>query len=226
MDLRERFSDPQEGARIIQDSVQGRMWTMLPGIVQSFSIENGAPFVSVQPAVKGIRVADDQTVTSVDLPLLPHCPVLYPRGGGCSLTFPIVAGDECMVVFGSRSIDEWWQNGEAQPAYDLRQHDLSDGIAIIGLTSLKRPLSNISTTSTQLRSDDGRTVIDLNASSGVVTITVPNGLNVVGPMHVTGPVTADSTITAMGDIKAGSISLEGHVHSGVQSGSGKTGMPL
>ena len=36
----------------------------------------------------------------------------------------------------------------------------------------------------------------------------------------------NGNITATGDIRAGAISLESHVHSGVQTGSGNTGAPL
>jgi len=40
-----------------------------------------------------------------------------------------------------------------------------------------------------------------------------------------GTLTVNGAITATGDVKAGSISLESHVHGGVQSGGSKTGAP-
>ena len=46
-----------------------------------------------------------------------------------------------------------------------------------------------------------------------------------GSASMTGNFTVNGTITATGDIKAGSISLESHVHSGIQSGSSNTGLP-
>ncbi|MGC8050122.1 Gp138 family membrane-puncturing spike protein, partial [Salmonella enterica] len=78
-----------------------------------------------------------------------------------SMTFPVAQGDECLVVFASRCIDSWWQSGGIQEQAELRMHDLSDGFAILGFRSQPRALSNISTTSAQLRSDDGATFIDL-----------------------------------------------------------------
>src|SRR5260363_73502 len=72
--------------------------------------------VTVRPAIQGVvRRLDRETATvrteAVELPLLGDVPVFFPRGGGCTLTFPVQKGDECVVVFASRCIDGWWQSG-------------------------------------------------------------------------------------------------------------------
>ena len=55
------------------------MWTALPGIVQSF--DPVAMTVSVQPAVAG-RISDEAgKAASVDMPILPDVPVVFPGGG-------------------------------------------------------------------------------------------------------------------------------------------------
>lgn len=123
-----------------------------------------------------------------------------------------------MLAFSSRALDGWWQSGGAQPPSDLRSHDLSDAIAFVGLTSTARPLTNISTTSTQLRSDDGGTVIDLQPSTKVITLT---GSTVA----INANVTVSGTIVATGNVTAAGIDLEHHVHGGVQTGSGVTSGP-
>jgi len=215
-DLRERYADREEMQRTWLDSLQSRLWTALPGVIQSVTWDNGAPFAAVKIAAKINAIADDLTRTAMDFPILPHCPLHFPRGGGFSLTFPVSAGDECLVVFASRSIDEWWQNGEGQPQYDTRRHDLSDGIAFVGLTSNARPQSNISTTSTQLRSDDGGTVLDL--AKGAITLTA-------ALVTINGSVQINGSASATGDIVGGGISLDKHAHTGVESGSGTSGPP-
>lgn len=225
MEIVERYNDPQENARVAEDALQARIWTMLPGIVQSVTVSGGVPVASVQLAIKGYDNHPDGTRTFHDLPILPHCPIVFPRGGGYSMTFPIKKGDECMVQFASRSIDEWWQTGKGQPPYDFRKHDLSDGVCFVGLTSRAKPLSGISTSTAQFRSDDGATLVELNASGHAVRIVGSGGITLDGPVHVTGAITADSTITAKGDVKAGGISLQNHKHSGVQPGGGMTGGP-
>lgn len=235
MDRRERYDDPLEAARTAQDGAQAQMWTALPGIVQSF--DAGALTVSVQPAIQG-RTTDRLGVSSnVNLPMLVDVPVVFPRGGGVSLTFPVKAGDECLVVFTSRCMDGWWQDGGVKPALDRRMHDLSDGMAILGPWSQKTKIGSVSTTAAQLRSEDGATLIEL--ASGHVTVTATtvivnsttatinaSGTATVKAAAITldGPVSATSTITAAGAITGGTVVLQTHVHT-ASGGSGIGGPP-
>lgn len=146
---------------------QAGIWTAMPGIIESYDdVENT---VTVQPAIQG-QVRDKKGKLSwVTLPLLIHVPVCFPRGGGFILTFPIAKDDECLVVFASRCIDAWWQNGGVAPQIELRKHDLSDGFCIPGPTSLPQVPVNISTTDVQLRSNDGQTYIGINPA-GLVRV--------------------------------------------------------
>ena len=80
------------------------------------------------------RVLPDETIRS--MPILVDCPVFTLQGGGATLTFPIEAGDECIVLFADRNIDAWFANGAQAAPFDGRLHDLSDGIALVGLNYL------------------------------------------------------------------------------------------
>lgn len=160
MDRGERINDPIEAARAALDGRQAEIWTALPGLVESF--DPAAMTVSVQPAVKG-QVQDERgTASAVDMPLLADVPVVFPCGGGFSLTYPIKPGDECLVVFASRCIDGWWQSGGVGGTPDERMHDLSDGIAIVGPRSQARKLiPAVDADNVQLRTDDGKAHITM-----------------------------------------------------------------
>lgn len=215
MDRRERYSDPLEAVRAAQDGHQAQMWTALPGIIQSF--DANALSATVQPAIKG-SVKDKAGISSnVDLPLLVDVPVVFPHGGGMTLTFPLKQGDECLVVFASRCIDGWWQDGGSQPALDRRMHDLSDAFAIPGPFSQKRLIPAVSTTAAQLRSNDGATFVEV--LDGKITV------KATSVVIDTPTATFTGKIVAAGDVTAGTISLQQHVHLGVQSGSGISGVP-
>ncbi|WP_413206709.1 Gp138 family membrane-puncturing spike protein, partial [Rhodospirillum sp. A1_3_36] len=137
-----------------QDGRQAEIWTALPGIIQSY--DPLAITVTVQPSLKGILTDGRGKATEVTLPLLVDVPVCFPCGGGFTLTFPIKPGDEAMVVFSSRCIDSWWQSGGIQDQAEQRMHDLSDGMAIVGLRSQPRVLNPVADPeNVQLRSDDG-----------------------------------------------------------------------
>jgi len=184
MDPRERIGDTHEAVRVALDAQQAQIWTGLPGIIQSY--QPAAQTVSVQPSVMGMVWVGDGQPGPVALPLLVDVPVQFPSGGGVTLTFPVANGDECFVEFSARCIDGWWAQGGVQPPLNSRMHDLSDAVAHLGFRSKPRALANVSTTSAQIRTDDGKTMVDVgNAgvtlTSGSVSLAVtPDGVAVTG----------------------------------------------
>ncbi len=174
MDRRERTNDPEVALREAFDGMRAGLWTALPGTIESF--DPATMTCQVQPGLKMQVRALDGTITSVALPLLVDCPVQFPSGGNCTLTFPVTRGDECLVVFASRCIDSWWQSGGVQEQAELRMHDLSDGFVLLGFRSKPRALSSVSTTTAQLRSDDGKTYVDLDPAGQIVKVKAPGGM--------------------------------------------------
>jgi len=199
IDPRERFNDPEETLRVLFESMARELWTSCVGIIESFNAE--LQTATVQPAIKAMVQGIDGKWTAQALPLLLDVPVYFPSGGGCSLTFPVATGDECLVCFADRCIDGWWQNGGVQLPITPRAHDLSDGMCFVGFRSKPEKINNLSTTATELRADDGLTKIALNPTAKTINILAPNGL-FINDKRV------DDT----------------HTHSGVTTGSGSTGV--
>ena len=127
MDYRERFNDPEEQLRVSLEGHQAKMWTAMPGIITKVNLANQT--VSVQPAIQGSLASQDGTVKNVTMPICPDVPILFPSGGGYTLTFPVKVGDHCLLHVASRCIDGWWDTGKVLPAMDKRMHDLSDCFA-------------------------------------------------------------------------------------------------
>lgn len=103
-------------------------------------IKGGAPI--------GENGSSDRTLV---YPPLVNCPVVVLRGGTGALTLPIQKGDTCLVLFCDRDIDTWYSSGQIAAPNSDRMHDLSDGIAIVGLSSALNPLSNYNTNGPELR---------------------------------------------------------------------------
>lgn len=158
-DPRERLNDPEEALRAALDGLQAKLRTAMPGIIQSFNTTTMT--CVIQPAIQAKVRTPDGTLNDVSLPLLLDCPVQFAGGGGFSGTFPIAKGDECLVILSDRCIDAWWQLSGVQVQAELRMHDLSDGFCIPGIRSKPRVISNISTNSAQLRSDDGSSFFEV-----------------------------------------------------------------
>ena len=101
--------------------------TALPGSIISYDYTTQKAVI--QPLLN--KVWSDGTTTP--MPVLENVPVIFPRAGGASLTFPVVEGDTCLLLFIERSIDLWLtQGGQVNPD-DPRKFDLSDAVAIMGL---------------------------------------------------------------------------------------------
>ena len=217
----------------------------MPGIILSFDPD--AVTAVVQPGIRCSQRNNDGAVTTSEYPQLVDVPVVFPRGGGCTLTFPVNPGDECLLVFSDRCIDFWWQNGGVQEAVDPRQHDLSDAFAIVGPQSQAKKISSISTTAAQFRSDDGSTYLEINPTTKKIKLVAPGGFDVISPLStfsekvtITGLLTwmggmvgsivsgtaakITGAIEFMGTLKSNGKDIsDQHTHNGVQSGNGNSG---
>lgn len=78
----------------------------------------------------------------INYPLLQDVPVIVMSGGGANLTFPIKQGDQCVILFNDRSIDNWFQSGQVGPVSVSRFHSFADGLALVGLNSLNTLIQN------------------------------------------------------------------------------------
>lgn len=89
-----------------------------------------------------INIAPDGTRTLQERPLILECPVMTNFGGASHINLPIVKGDNCIVLFCDREIDNWLYNGGVQVPTTQRTHDISDAIAIVGLRDLRHSIQN------------------------------------------------------------------------------------
>lgn len=203
--LNSQVAGEQEMLNQLKKQVSSMLRVALPGTVESFDAETVT--ATIQLGILGLSDGE-----STALSVLNDVPVSFPRGGGCSLTFPVEKGDECLVIFADRSIDFWWQSGGIQEPVDDRMHDLSDAFCIVGPQSQAKKISGISTSAVELRSDDGGTKLSLNPSSGEINGTAPGGFNLNGLK-----ILPDGRL----QLVDGSI-VDKHTHGGVESGGSNT----
>lgn len=218
MDQRERHNDPQLALSAALSGLQSGIWTALPGEIQSFN--PAALTCVVQPTIKG-QVQDQYgNFTSVAMPLLLDCPVFFPAGGGCTLTFPLTKGDECLVVFASRCIDSWWQSGGVQERAEYRMHDLSDGFVFAGVRSQPRVLGSVSTSTTQLRTDDGAAYIEVNPANHAIKLKTSGNADVNVGGNLTAEAAGNITMTAPQITLNGAVTINGPLNQGTGSAGG------
>jgi len=205
------INDPVESLSVAFDGRQSNIWTAMPGIVTAVNLSEMT--CTVQPSIQGTVELENGTTQSVNLPVLIHVPIVFPSAGGFTITLPLAVNDEVLVVFSSRCIDAWWQSGGIQRPMEARMHDLSDGFAIPGPKSVPNVISSISSTGAQIRNNAGTTYIEI-AANGKIKLVTTSSVEITGDLNVSG------------EVKAGTVALKTHIHSGVTPGVGDSGPPV
>jgi hypothetical protein len=209
MDRRERSGDFFQALRAAQQDLAANTWTALPGTIESYDPLTQS--CTIQPGIQARAQQPDGSFVWVTLPLLVDCPVEFPSGGGLSLTFPVERGDEALVVFSSRCIDNWWVNGGVQTQADLRMHDLSDGFVFVGVSSKPNVMPDLSTDAAQLRDTPGTTRVEVT-KTGLVNVVAATRVTVAAPR-----------IDLNGDVYINGQRYVLHTHTGVTPGAANTG---
>lgn len=244
----------------IKQGIENRLkdlHTSMPGIIVEF--DAATQLAKVQPAVKRIfkqERTEQVLLVPTALPVLINVPVIFPRGGGFSLTFPVQPGDECLIEFCERCIDDWHETGEVKKPTSKRFHSLSDATCFVGLSSRPNKVPNYSAEDVQLKKDNGDVSITLKANnnlelstiasmiatcetatinaSSVASIIAPT-INLIGNVNVNGNltttgVTSAPTVAATTSLKVGGKEMATHVHPQAPDSNGdteqNTGAPL
>jgi len=217
----ERVNSFSESLRLALKGQSLITWVALPAIIQSFDPIKCT--CVAQPAIQALVRQSDGTQQYVNIPLLVDVPVCFPNAGIFILSFPVMNGDEALVIFSDRCIDNWWNSGGIQPQVtsqgvgELRFHDLSDGFAFIGPFSKPNVPANISTNTVQLRTKDGATYLEIDGSGNC---------NIKANVNITGNLVVSGTTTGTGDGQFNGIHVSAHHHPGIQPGGGNTGEPI
>jgi hypothetical protein len=221
----ERAADFEESLRLALKGQSLITYNSMVCIVSKVNLAHGT--IEAQPAVQAfvttLNAAKQPQQNYVDMPLLVDVPVIMMNGGNFMISMPVKVGDECLVVFSDRCIDNWWANGGVQPQVDkrgigeLRFHDLSDGFAIIGPFSKPNVPVALSTNTLQIRTKDGATYIEIDGSGNC---------NIHANVNITGNLAVSGTTTGAADGKFNGIHVSAHHHPGVQTGGGVTGEPI
>jgi hypothetical protein len=217
LDPRQRHVDNFELIQTHLDTRQSEIHTAMPGKIVSF--DPAKMTARVQLSIQQMQRQQDGSSKAVSLTEIRDVPVAFPGGGGHTLTFPVKAGDDCMVQFCERSIDGWHdQGGDPRPPNDLRMHDVNDAIAHVGLRSQKTlPSGGASATTVQLRSDDGSSYIELDPGMGVHIKTGGKVRIEASRLEVTGEIVAKCD--------GGSVTLSQHKHTQKTDSHGDTEQP-
>lgn len=209
--------------------LMGRMNTAIPGVIDSF--DPSTQTCSVTPAIQ-MRVTDENGTQSFhNLPKLTQVPVLFPNAGGFYITLPVKAGDNCLLIFSQRAIDNWHASGGIQPpennAVISRSHHMTDAFAILAPLPLPDAISDYDSACIVIRNMDNSTKITVSDDDATIvkntnSITVSSvGITIEGNVLLKGNLTLETGKTIKG---SAGIDLLAHRHADPQGGT--TGVPI
>lgn len=116
--------------RLVSTGVQRRLidlHTATPGIVERHCPQKGC--VDVKIAIK--RKTESGEIEQIEV--VPEVPVIAPIGSESGIYYPVKPGDQVLLIFNERSIDNFkLQGGTVEPAQVPRFFDYSDAVAIPG----------------------------------------------------------------------------------------------
>jgi hypothetical protein len=146
---------PDVVACAIDIALQG-LWTAMPGIVESYDATQQT--ANIQIAVQSVSVGESGDTLAETIAVLNAVPVVHVGGAGFRAVFPPTRGDTALVVFCSRSIERWIDRGGVVDPFLTHHHDLSDGVAIVGLRTRQNPLSSSPSDHASIGHDHGATI--------------------------------------------------------------------
>lgn len=215
----QRTPELEDVLRLALANFQSSLHVSLPGRIESY--DAATQTANVKPLLKNTFTDDDDGSNVVEvLPVISAVPVVFPRGGGFMITFPLVKGDHCHLVFNERSIDKFQTGGgEDTDPVDTRMHNLSDAVAYVGFYPDSKALPD---------ADSNNMVI---GKSGSTQIHVADGKIELGEKASADKVSLDSKIQIelariASELSALTIFIAAHGHSGVTTGAGVSGPPV
>lgn len=178
--------------------------TLLPARI--VEIDYKTRKVSVQPSIKKKkRDGDNDTKGLQDMAIIQSIPLIVPASKLAIISIPAKVGDEVLVGFFERSVDNYLFSDGTTPVdpKDYRRHDYNDAVAIVGLNTFQNAL--------EMHPED--LVIKMNATlanectislkpSGDVVVDTPTKFIVNATGNIEVNTSADAIVNASGNMTA------------------------
>lgn len=146
-------------------------------------------------------------------------PVEFPRSAGFVQTFPVNAGDDCIVEFFEQGITHWLYdnqrayrvvNGRPEAA-SRRKFDRTDAVCRVSMGNLANAIPGFNNTGFEIRSMDGGQKMVFHPD-GIIEFITPAAFKVRAEGNIDMESTADITL------KGANVTIEGTTSSSLKSG--------
>lgn len=187
--------------------------------IQNFNPANQTVQATVNyTQTRYVLQAGQYVATQVNYPLVVDCPVVVMGGGSGYVSFPIASGDQALIIFNDRDMDNWWAGSQNGPVNSNRMHSFADCIAIVGLHSMLNPIQSYDAIRALLKA--GSAVVGCNPQNSKVLIA--NSTPSDGAYATTLNTVLQDILTQLQNLTSQLAAL---TVTGVTSGSNPSGVP-
>lgn len=205
--------------------------------------------------VRIVQPEIDLAGNNIPMPVITNIPVSFVRCGNSHITHPINKGDTGFIIFADRDISSWVETNNTSVVDSARTHSMQDSYFVPGIVGGGNNANpndveiKYNNTTIHLRKNGDVDIntpskVNVNASNVIINSETTNNGNVqingnltVSQLLTTGGFTSLGTsgggtaqftgsINVTDDVIASNVSLNSHLHSGVQSGTSSTGQPI
>ncbi|CAB5223211.1 hypothetical protein UFOVP380_17 [uncultured Caudovirales phage] len=177
------------------------MRVAMPAVIESY--DAGTSLATVRITIPHLRDDDE----ALEVPLISAVPVLWPRAGQASITFPLAKGDWGLVIHCDGDIDLWATALDSSQPESNRRHAWTDAVFLPQTHGLQ------ASSQVGLTLAHGANTVTLSSTG--ITISATN-ITLAGNVAVTG------TLDVTGGTTLAGIPFLSHRHGGVQTGAGLT----
>jgi hypothetical protein len=179
----------------------------MPGKIVSY--DAGTQLASVQPQIRRElrQLVDDRGRVFDDMPIIPAVPVCFPRFGPWFLSFPVQAGDHCLLIVCDQDLTRWRETGDVVDPYMPSSHHIADAVAVPGLFPEANALGGAHASNLVLGHDSGA---QIHVTGGEIRL---------------GGASASDPVARKSDLDAIKAYIDAHTHGGVTTGGGTSGAP-
>lgn len=125
---------------LMKDQIANSIRVAMPGIIEQFNPSTQT--ATVKPCINDRIINKDGKTEWIELPLIMDVPVQISQCKEFAITLPIQPGDFCILIIQDKCIDSFIQSGTDSIQAEIRHHDLSDAIAIVGLSPSNAVIDN------------------------------------------------------------------------------------
>ena len=160
--------------------------TCIPGVVISFDKDTQLASLQI-----GINMVDNHDNQYKHAPII-SCPVFFVGNANYIIEHEINEGDEGILVFSQRCMDNWVADGGTVNQDVIRFHDINDAMFIPGIRSQKNKIENFGNDGIKLRDKNNSNFVWLKNDGTIIIKTnklivdgdiINNGINVTQHDH-------------------------------------------